>query len=223
MRRGSISTIILSGMSVLFLMGCHNLITGSGNVVELVSYPNDPISKIELTSDFTVYLTEDTLYEIKVQGYENLVNRVTILEDNGKLTIGTQQDYILEENNIVVFITSPLFTEIKLTGSGSIISTDSITSNIIDVTNNGSGTISLFGDANIINAYAAGTGQTRLCALQADTVNAFMLGSGYLSTKPLNLLNAQVQGSGQIQYLGSPTLNFSITGSGSLLQTLGCY
>lgn len=223
MRRHSTFAIILSGIAALFLSGCHNLIVGAGEVTELVTYPDDPISKIELTSDFTVYLTEDTFYQMKVQGYENLVNRVTIVEDNGKLTIGTQQDYILEENNIVVFITSPLFTEIKLTGSGSIISTDSITSNTIEITNNGSGTISVFGDANILNAYSAGSGLTRLCAMQADTVNAFMLGSGYLSTKPLNLLNAQVQGSGQIQYLGSPTLNFSITGSGSLLQTLGCY
>jgi hypothetical protein len=50
-----------------------------------------------------------------------------------------------------------------------------------------------------------------------------MLGSGILSTKPMDKLNAQVQGSGQIQYVGSPILNFSITGTGSLLQTLGCY
>jgi hypothetical protein len=223
MRRHSTFAIVLSGIAVLFLSGCHNLVTGAGEVTEFIAYPDDPISKIELTSDFTVYLTEDTFYRMKVQGYENLIHHVTIIEENGKLTIGTQQDYILEENNIVVNITSPQFTEIKLTGSGSIISTDSITSNILEVTNNGSGTISIFGDANILNAYSAGTGQTRLCALQADTINAFMLGSGYLSTKPLNLLNAEVQGSGQIQYLGSPTLNFNITGSGSLLQTLGCY
>lgn len=223
MMRKSIAIFILLAFVGLFLSGCHNLITGAGNIIEVVSYPDNPVSKIELTSDFTVYLTQDSFYETKVQGYENLVSHVTITEDNGKLTIGTQQDYIFEENNIVVYITAPNFTEVKLNSSGSILSTDSITTNTLEITNNAAGTISIYGDANIVNAYSAGTGLTRLCAMQADTVNAFMLGSGYLSTKPMNVLNAQVQGSGQIQYLGSPALNFNITGTGSLMQTLGCY
>lgn len=209
--------------ATLFLTSCHNLIVGNGNIIEVVSSPDDPISKIELTSDFTVYLTQDTFYQITVQGYENLVPHVIVAEDAGKLTIGTQTDYVFDGGNIVVNITAPNYTEIKLSGSGSIVSIDSITTNAIEVTNNGSGTISLYGDANIISAYSGGSGLTRLCAMQADTVNAFMLGSGYLSTKPLNKLNAQIPGSGQIQYLGSPALSFSITGSGSLLQTLGCY
>lgn len=208
---------------VILLSSCHNLVVGAGDIVEEISYPDNPVSKIELTGDFTVYLTEDTFYQIKVQGYENLVPHVTIEEESGKLTLGVQQDYILEGNNIIVWIRSPQYTQIKLTGSGSIESIDSITAPNLEVVNNGSGTISLFDKANIVNAYSGGSGLTRLCALQADTVNAFMLGSGYLSTEPMNKLNAQVQGSGQIQYIGSPVLSFSITGSGSLLQTLGCY
>ena len=168
-----LNLLLLFGIgTTLFLNSCHNLVIGAGDIVEITAYPDNPISKIELTSDFTVYLTEDTFYQMKVQGYENLVPRVVIEEDAGKLTIRTAQDYIFEENNIVIHITSPNFTEIKLTGSGSIQSTDSITTTILEITNNGSGTISLFGDADIINAYSAGSGLTRLCAMQADTVNA---------------------------------------------------
>lgn len=215
--------LLLAMVWGFLLSSCHNLVVGAGEIVEKTSQPNHPISKVELTSDFTVYLTQDTFYQIKVQGYENLVNHVAIMEEAGKLTIGTEKDYVLEQSNIVVHITSTNFTQIKLTGGGIIQSTDSLTTNTIEVTNNGSGTISLLGDANVVNAYSAGSGITRLCALQADTVNAFMLGSGYLSTKPLNKLNAQVQGSGQIQYWGTPTLSFSITGGGSLAQILGCY
>jgi hypothetical protein len=208
---------------IFLLSSCHNLVVGAGDIVEEISYPDNPVSKIELTGDFTVYLAEDTFYQVKVQGYENLVPHVTIAEESGKLTLGVEQDYILEGSNIIVWIKAPQYTQVKLSGSGSIESVDSITSPNLEVVNNGSGTISLFGKSNILNAYSGGSGLTRLCALQADTVNAFMLGSGYLSTKPMNKLNAQVQGSGQIQYIGSPVVSFSITGSGSLLQTLGCY
>jgi hypothetical protein len=215
--------LLLSISCVILLSSCHNLVIGAGDIVEEISYPDNPVSKIELTGDFTVYLSEDTFYQIKVQGYENLVPHVTVVEEAGKLTLGVKQDYVLEGNNIIVWIKAPQYTQVKLSGSGSIVSVDSIITPNLEVVNNGSGTISLFGNANIVNAYSGGSGLTRLCALQADTVNAFMLGSGYLSTKPINKLNAQVQGSGQIQYIGSPVLSFSITGSGSLLQTLGCY
>ena len=217
--------LILLFPSILFLNSCHNFIEGAGDITpSTVNIPNSvPITEIELKSDFTVYLSRDTSCFITVQGYENLVSHVTVGGLSPKLEIGTEADYVLQNSNIVIYISAPNFTSIKLSSGGSIISTDSIISNTLEVTNNGTGTISLFGDANILNAYSASSGATRLCAFQADTVTAYMFGSGILSTKPIGKLNAQISGSGQIQYIGSPTLSFSITGTGSLLQTLGCY
>jgi hypothetical protein len=205
------------------LSSCHNLVVGSGEIVERTAFGT--FSGIELNSNFTVYISEDTACHIRIQGYENLVDHVSVVSNGttGVLSIGTEPDYVLEENNIVIYLSSPDYTYIRLNSGGSIISNDSITTTTLEVTNNGSGTVSLYGDADLLNIYSAGSGITRLCTMQADTVSAFMLGSGIVSTKPVNQLNAQIPGSGQIQYLGSPTLNFSITGSGSLFQTLGCY
>ena len=211
-------------ISVGLLSSCHNLIVGRGNIIQNTSnLASDPFTQVELNADFMVYLTEDTFYQVKVQGYENLVPYVDIKKGGGRITLGVAQDYVFDEDNIVVYVTAPSYTAIQLNSNGSIIANDSITSTTLEVTNNGSGAISLFGSAQLVTAYSAGSGITRLCALQADTVSAFMLGSGILSTKPINKLNAQISGSGQIQYIGSPAMSFSNTGTGGLLQTLGCY
>ncbi len=220
----NIKTIWLLLLFVPLLSSCHNLVVGKGDIIEVTdTLTSDPFSEVELNSDFTVYLIEEPTYAVTIQGYENLVPHVEIEKGSNKITIGVAPDYVFDQNNIVVYVTAPNYSSIKLSSNGSIVANDSITSNLLEVTNNGSGTISLFGDATYLNAYSAGSGLTRLCAMEADTVNAFMLGSGILSTQPLGKLNAQISGSGQIQYVGSPTLNFSITGSGSLLQALGCY
>ncbi len=222
-----IRIIVLTAITMVGLSSCHNLKVGDGDIVELKTYTDSTstlhFSEIIVNTDCNVYLTQGNMTIIRVSGYENLVPHVSALFENNKLTVDLMQDYVFDNNNIKVYITTPLYTKISLNSSASISSIDSIIGNKIEVVNNGSGMISLHGDMNLVDSYSAGSGITRLCALQGDTVNATMFGNGILSTKPLNRLNAQVPGSGQIQYVGSPTISFSITGSGSITQTLGCY
>lgn len=220
--------IFLLGITAtLLLSSCHNTLVGAGDIIEKVSYQDSTatinFTEIEVKADCNVYLSQDTFTEVTVSGYENLVPHVNSHKDGNKYIIELAADYVFDNSNIFISITTPLYTKISLSSQSSIVGIDSIVGNNIEIVNNSSGSISLFGDMNTVVAYSAGPGLTRLCALQADTVTAVMLGSGILSTKPINKLNAQIQGSGQVQYIGSPAITFSITGSGSLFQTLGCY
>lgn len=223
------SAKLISVLSIVLVLltSCHNLVDGRGSIVESNTFFDTSstvhFTEIEVNADCNVFLKQRDYSEVTIMGYENLVPYVHAYHTNNRYVIELTEDVVFLNNNIYIHITSPVYTKIILNSQSSIHSLDSINNPILDVTNNGSGTISLFGEANIVTAYSAGSGMTRLCALEADTVNAFMLGSGVLSTKPINKLNAQIQGSGQIQYIGSPTLNFTNSGSGSLLQTLGCY
>lgn len=211
----------------LSLTSCHNLIVGNGSIIEKKSFLDTTtelnFTEIVVNCDCNVYLNQDNYTEVKLQGYENLVPHVNANIAGNTCIIELTPDYVFDNNNIYVYITTPSYTKISLTSQSSITSTDSIIGEHLEVVNSSSGTISLFGDMSTVIASSGGPGITRLCSLSADTITAVMLGSGVLSTKPLNHLNAQVQGSGQIQYIGSPNLNFSITGTGSLLQALGCY
>jgi hypothetical protein len=223
-------TIRLLGLTIitsLALTSCHNVKIGDGDIIEYQNYTDSTstlhFSEIVVNADCNVYLTQNNLTIIRVSGYENLVPFVNANFENNKLTVELMEGVVFDNNNIKVYITTPLYTKVSLNSSASINAIDSINGNKLEVVNNGSGTISLFGNMNLVDSYAAGSGITRLCALEADTVNATMFGSGILSTKPVNRLNAQVPGSGQIQYVGNPTISFSITGSGSIMQTLGCY
>ncbi len=221
------SLITIGGLGILLLSSCHNLIVGAGDIIEKESYIDTTstinFTEIEVRSDCNVYLKQDNYTEVIIQGYENLVPHVNSRLEGNTYIIELASDYVFDNNNIYIYITTPAYTKISLQSQSSITSIDSINGSHLEVVNNSSGTIALFGEMNTLVAHSAGPGVTRLCALSADTVTAVMLGSGILSTKPMDKLNAQVQGSGQIQYVGSPILNFSITGTGSLLQTLGCY
>lgn len=214
-------------IAILTLSSCHNTLVGAGDIIETISYQDTSaivnFTEIEVKADCNVYLTQDNFTEVTVSGYENLVPNVNGHKDGNKYIIELAADYVFSNNNIFISITTPSYTKISLSSQSSIVGIDSIIGNSIEIENNSSGSISLFGDMNSIVAYSAGPGITRLCTLQADTVTAVMLGSGILSTKPTNKLNAQIQGSGQVQYIGNPSITFSITGSGSLFQTLGCY
>lgn len=222
------TTISIFFIAVFFVFtGCHKLIVGDGENVGQIYFKDSTatinFTEIEVKSDCNVYLSQDTFTEVKVCGYQNLVPFVNAYKDGNKYIIESHPDYVFDNNNIFVYITTPSYTKISLSSQSSIIGIDSIIGNIIEIENNSSGTISLFGDMNTVVAFSAGPGITRLCALKADTVTAVMLGSGVLSTNPINKLSAQIQGAGQVQYLGSPTISFTLTGTGSLLQALGCY
>lgn len=223
----SAKLITLLSFGWVILSGCHNLVEGRGDITQKMAYKDTTavinFTEIEVRSDFNVYLNQDDYTEVRILGYENLVPLVHAYEDGNRYIIDLAEDVVFLNNNIYIYITSPAYTKIILNSQSSITSNDSILAPALEFQNNGSGTISVFGKTEVMTAYSGGSGITRLCALEADTVNVFMLGSGILSTKPMNKLNAQIQGSGQIQYIGSPSLSFTNSGSGSLLQTLGCY
>ena len=225
--RLTIRISILSIFTAVLLSSCHNVKIGDGDIIEYQNFTDSSaalhFSEIVINMDCNVYLKQDSLSIVRVSGYENLVPSVNAVVENNQLKLSLADGVVFDNNNIKVQVTSPLYTKIHLNSSASIYSNDSINGDKIEVVNNGSGTISIYGDMNLVDSYSAGSGVTRLCALQADTVNATMFGSGILSTKPLNRLNAQIIGSGQIQYVGSPSISFSLTGSGSILQILGCY
>lgn len=209
------------------LTGCHNVEIGDGNIIEKTILEDSTstihFTEVEINTDCNVFVSQDNHTEVKITGYENLVPNITIQIEASQLKIWLMDGVVLNNNNVNVYITSPAYTKISLNSSASIYATDSITGNKIEVVNNGSGTISLFGEVNLVDSYSASTGVTRLCALEADTVNATMFGAGILSTRPLNKLNAHIPGSGQIQYIGSPTISLTLTGTGSLAQEPACY
>jgi hypothetical protein len=220
-------TYVIILFSALILTSCHNVKIGDGDIIETQNFTDSTstlhFSEVIVNTDCSVYLTQGNLTLIRVSGYQNLVSDIKTDIGNNQLIISLTEGVVHNNSNIQVDITTPQYTKISLNSSASIYSIDSIIGNKIEVVNNGSGIISLHGDMSLVDSYSAGSGVTRLCALQADTVNAFMFGSGILSTLPLNRLNAQIPGSGQIQYIGSPSISFSITGSGSISQILGCY
>lgn len=211
---------------LVIVSGCHSIITGDGDMATETRFyhanTNVQFSEILVQTDCNVYLHQDSFTKVTASGYANLLPALQTHINGNQLVISVGDDVVLENNNMFLHVTSPSFTQISLQSQASVTAFDSITGPQIEVTNNGSGTISLFGSVNRVVAFSAGSGVTRLCALQADSVNAFMIGSGILSVNT-PVLNAAISGSGTIQYLGSPVLNINNTGSGGALQTLTCY
>lgn len=104
-----------------------------------------------------------------------------------------------------------------LFGSGSINATEVISENILAKID-GSGDITLAGQASIFRAKIDGTGTIEANNLIASSATASLNGSGDINLNVIKLLDASVVGSGTISYQGNPKLTTSIQGAGEIVK-----
>ncbi len=85
------------------------------NMVTSVILNPDPFNKIELNSNFDVYLSEDSIFSIEVTGYEENVSNVHFVVEDSVLKINNQRKYSWttpQKNNTEIYIKSNSLTKV---------------------------------------------------------------------------------------------------------------
>jgi len=135
-----------------------------------------------------------------------------------------------------IFITLPEITEVKISGSGKIISENMLKADDLEVGISGSGDITLGvladdintsisgsgnvvleGEADEIRFLVSGSGDLRAFDLMARKAEVEISGSGDVEVYVTEQLNVSITGSGDVLYHGNPSLNVSISGAGEVV------
>lgn len=212
-------------------------IDGNGNVTS-VNRQIDKAEKIKVEGSIDV-IVEAGPSSIRVEADENLIPYIETMMDGNWLQIKTRDDVNLHSsNNIKVYVTTPVITNIHVTGSGNIncngkFSTNENTSFKItgsgditielkapkvEVEITGSGNMHIAGETRNIEVEVSGSGNYDGPELKAENAVAKVSGSGDIKLFADEHLKAHINGSGNINYRGNPTVDSHIAGSGTVVK-----
>ena len=179
-----------------------------------------PFSSFELAGSNNVTIHVGTKQSVVVHADSNLLDRITTKVRAGRLVVSNTSGSFSTGSPMIVEISVPSLTALRLTGSGNI-AADGVKTPTMTVALQGSGNVSASGEATRLDVTLGGSGNARLAGVAARDVHAVLSGSGTIFVQATNSLRASISGSGSgtIFYLGHPKhLTSTVTGSGTILQ-----
>lgn len=155
-------------------------------------------SSVNLTTDFTVYIIQDSFYGVEVEAEENLIPYVLTGIIDRNLIIKTRDNYCLRETEpIKIYVHTPELKKMVVSGSGNIFC-DSL-------------------DVFEMKTVISGSGNIKIDKLIAENSEAYISGSGYIYLEYLktDYLESVISGSGMVKAIGyATTTDLLISGSG---------
>lgn len=228
--------IVLIAASTSCQKGIFGSVKGKGpNVTEIRSVTG--FNKIKLDMDADITYVQDADYYVEISAQANVLEVIRTDVSAGELRIDTRK-WVRRHSNINIIVHSPDIVGLRISGSGNITTSGTISTTYMDLHISGSGNITLAhlatpelessvsGSGNIkvssgtsTNAKAAisGSGDIDLLGITSVNANAKISGSGSILIHVTTQLDATISGSGNIKYAGSPTVNTHISGSGSVI------
>ncbi|UKN01075.1 DUF2807 domain-containing protein [Paracrocinitomix mangrovi] len=229
-------------LSVLALASCKKggvfCYHGNGDIITETRTVNN-FSQIELASQGTVYVTQSSDYNVKVEASSNLMEILETKVVGSKLIIETKKGKCIKGNEeINYYISAPEISALIISGSGNILAEDGINANNMKFTISGSGDITANNlDVNDVKAtisgsgsiYAhstntvetsdltiSGSGNIDMYEMPTKDVDCNISGSGSCYVNAIETLKVNISGSGDVVYIGQPVLNTNISGSGNV-------
>jgi len=211
-------------------------IRGNGHITTEQKNIGD-FSSIELRGAMNVHLKQASGNDLKIETDDNLLPYIEVYTEGDKLIVREKKGYNLRPTrDINVYASAPVFRAIRLSGSGDILSDNTISGNeSLDVSLSGSGgmklevdlpkitshvsgsgDISLKGEARDADLSLSGSGSVRCMDLVSDNVSLQVSGSGDAGVTANKTLDVRISGSGSVAYRGNPSVTQKISGSGDV-------
>ena len=195
--------------------------------------------EIAITGFFDVELVSGKEGNITIKGEENLLPYIKVDVVDKVLKISTEKNKYISTSKgsqIVIVVPFESIDQVSLTGSGDVVTKNSIKSksfsakligsgdmnldvesNDFDVNLSGSGDMVLTGKTENFNSNLNGSGDIDAGDLKAKNVKATVSGSGDNTVFCSENLHARVSGSGDIEYKGDPKKkDTKVNGSGNI-------
>lgn len=211
--------------------GC---VDGEGPIVD-ETLSLDEFDGIVLRISADVEITQGPEQSVRVEGKANIIDELDLDVNNGVWEIEFD-DCVRDQGSFKIFITTPNVRMLKVSGSGSIVSTNvlqtadleleisgsgnidaAVDSDDITARVSGSGDILLEGEADELDCRISGSGEILAFNLPVREANVEISGSGNAEVRVAETLRVRISGSGDVRYKGQPLLDVLVSGSGRVI------
>ncbi|MDX1939695.1 MAG: head GIN domain-containing protein [Saprospiraceae bacterium] len=191
---------------------------------------------IDLRIAGKVYIRQGNQQRVEIEAPQRLIDEMEFDVRGGEWEIKTDRCVRYDNDDLIIYITLPKISSLKISGSGDIISENTlevedldlrisgsgsidaaIEADDIDATISGSGDIYLEGRADVLNFVISGSGDFRGFNLLVNAAKITISGSGDVEVSVVDALDVKIFGSGDVYYKGTPTINTQISGSGKVI------
>lgn len=211
-----LSLITFLGLTSCRFMGKR--IHGNG-VISTVEKPVTSFKDVNANGDIKLIVIQGDLKPVKLEGDENILSFIEVIQNGEKITIQTKPGVnLIPSGDLNVYVTSPTYRNIEVSGSSDIIGQNKITTtDDLSLQASGAGDIKMDVDAPKITAGISGSGSVSLKGQTKD----FMIdltGAGHAYCYDLLTENTTVQisGAGSAQVYASVTLKADVSGAGNI-------
>lgn len=178
---------------------------------------------IAITGFFDVELVSGKEGSITIKGEENLLPYIKVEVVDQVLKISTEKNKQISTSKgkqIVIVVPFESISQVSLTGSGDVITKNSIKSKSFSAKLAGSGDMNLDVEANDFDVNLSGSGDVVLKG-KTENFNSNLNGSGDIDAGDLKSKNAKitVSGSGDSKVFCSESLHARVSGSGDIEYT----
>ncbi|MDE5419932.1 DUF2807 domain-containing protein [Labilibaculum sp. DW002] len=228
------STLLLVFISFLFVLPAQaDGIKGNGNV-QSEEREVSSFETIKVNGAFTIYLSQDDDYSLKVVADENLLDIIKTKVKGDVLYISTEKSiykskemklYIgfkhlsgLKANGAISLKSDQMlrFDELDIEINGASTAELQLTANRLSIDNSGASTIKLAGKCEEVSIDISGAGSVSAYDLVAKkgSIDISGVGSGKVCVK--DDLRVNISGIGSVKYKGEPKITSDISFLGSL-------
>jgi hypothetical protein len=230
---------ILSLIALIGLISCRFLgkrIHGNGNI-KSVERSVSPFREVEANGNIKLIIIQGDLKPVRIESDENLLPYIEVLQEGDRITIQTRQGFnLIPTDDLNVYVSSPTYKSIDVSGSSDIIGQTKITSQdelslnasgagdiVMEVDApkvsagiSGSGSVKLKGQAKDFDVDLSGAGHAYCYDLLTENTTVGISGAGSAQVFASVKLSANVSGAGNISYKGNASVSQEISGAGSV-------
>jgi len=187
-----------------------SILTETRDLDSFHSIWTDVVAKIELT--------QGSPQEVKIEGYENILDVVETNVADGVLVMRYNQCVNNRAGDeLKVTITLADLNNLTLSGVGDIISQNDLDLEDLAISMSGVGNITLKGKVQNLDITSSGVGGINSFDLTSQTTTVSSSGVGDVKVTVIQELNAYLSGMGNVLYKGHPSVNASVSGFGKVI------
>jgi hypothetical protein len=240
MKKNHLIYVLFLAVFVISLSSCDNLfncLDGNGHLSSEYRVVAE-FYGVENNTEYSVKITYDSVYSVRVDADENLLESINTAVRGDNLVIESDRDRCVNTNkDIIIDIHMPELDNIELTGSGNIDAYDfncsrlevtntgsgdidirNLVANTVNFVVSGSGSITANGKAEKANYLLSGSGEIYANDIKVNECYVTSSGSGDIYCYVIDKLNVTLSGSGDVIYSGSPVITKTDSGSGDIFK-----
>ena len=237
MRKVLLALTVTALMTSSCRYGFGKRVSGNGTI-HTEEHTVTDFKNVHVSGGMDVFLVQGDVKPVKIETDDNLLQYIEVIQQGNDLVIRQKKGYNLDPSDkIKIYVSSPVYNHIQLSGAGNIVSESKITNPEdmeIDISGagdvkmdlkapavkanmSGAGSISLKGDTKDVDLTLSGAGSAHCFDLLAENSKVRISGVGDAEIYASVSIDAHVSGVGDVKYTGGASnVSQHVSGAGSV-------